>query len=433
MQNTKILLERLNSFILEANKTNKTNDKLKVIEKYPDLKQIFIYVNDNQITFGITSKAYKKFIKSKKSVPPRSYLHLYKLLDDLSNRNITGHTALSSVKNFILQFPQYEDIILRVIDKNLKTKTNTKAINKVFPNLITVFDVALSEKYDKKRLKKNTKYYISRKLDGLRCICFYENYGKSIKFYSRAGNRFVDKNNNCTLTKLYEPLRKVFNGLENVILDGEICVVDEHGIEDFQSVIKQIRKNVDNPRYYIFDILDMDEFNNGKSLTKFDERYARLQCFENKDPAVKILEQVEMNNKNFEELKSKSVEKGWEGLMIKKNTFYKSGRSYDLMKYKVFFDEEFVVKNVLTGPFRIISKKTGLEETITTMTAVVIDFYDTKVGSGFTLEDREKYYKNPKEIIGKKITVQYFEKTKNQDNDDLSLRFPTFKGIRDYE
>ena len=428
----KAILESLNNFIIEVNKTNKTNNKIEITKKYPDLKKVFVYVNDKQITFGITSKAYKKFIKSKKQVTPKIYNHLYDLLDDLAARKITGHLAAASLQKYISQFPEYQDIILRIIDKNLKTKTNTKLVNKVFPGLINVFEVALAEKYKEKKLKDGIKYYISRKLDGVRCICFYENYGKSIRFYSRAGNEFLDKNGKCTLTKLYEPLRKLFKGIESIVLDGEICVIN-NGIEDFQSVIKQIRKNVNNPRYYVFDILETDEFKNGESKMKFDTRYKRLQMFENKVEEVKILEQVEMSKKSFERMKKVSAENGWEGLMIKKNGRYKRGRSFDLMKYKTFFDDEFLVKEIITGPFRVISKKTGLEETIETMTAVIIDFYNTKVGSGFSLEERDYFYKNPSEIIGKKITVQYFEKTKNQENDDLSLRFPTYKGLRNYE
>ena len=371
---TQNILKSLNNFIIEVNKTNKTNNKIEVLKKYPDLKKIFIYVNDKQITFGITSKAYKKFIKSKKQVKPNTYSHLYELLDALAQRNITGHLAASSLHSFISQFPEYKEIILRIIDKNLKTKTNTKLVNKVYSNLINVFEVALAEKYKEKKLKDGIKYYISRKLDGVRCICFYESYGKSIKFYSRAGNEFLDKNGNCTLTNLYEPLREVFRGMENVVLDGEICVIN-NGVEDFQSVIKQIRKNVVNPRYYVFDILETEEFKKGVSKMKFDMRYKRLQMFSEKCEEIKILEQVEMNKSSFEKMKKISAENGWEGLMIKKNGRYKRGRSFDLMKYKTFFDDEFVVKEIITGPFRVISKTTGLEETIETMTAVIIDFY----------------------------------------------------------
>jgi DNA ligase-1 len=49
-----------------------------------------------------------------------------------------------------------------------------------------------------------------------------------------------------------------------------------------------------------------------------------------------------------------------------------------------------------------------------------------RVGSGFSIEQRQEFYQNPNKILGKIVTVQYFEETKNQ-NDGISLRFPTFK------
>lgn len=417
-------------FTYEVNKTNANNDKIKILVKYPELKQILLYVNDSQITFGITSKKYKKFVDSGKSKPHKSYLHLYDLLNALKDRKITGDTAASSLKYFISQYPQYEELILRIIDRNLKTRMNTKAVNKVFPGLIPIFEVALAEKYLPKHIKKGSKYYISRKLDGVRCICFYSK--GEIKFYSRVGNEFVDKNGNSTLQRLYEPLKKVFYGMEPTVFDGELCIVDENGQEDFTSVMRQIRKEVINPRYCIFDILSPEEFNAGEGNKVFRRRNNRLKLFENRHPSIKILEQLEMNDENWVKMVKRAELEGWEGLMIKKNVKYNSGRSKDLLKFKEFNDEEFKVLDIITGPFRMTSKETGLEETIETMTAVVIDFYGTKVGSGFSIEERQMFYKNPNLIIGKQITVQYFEKT-TSDSGGFSLRFPTYKGIRNYE
>ena len=116
--------------------------------------------------------------------------------------------------------------------------------------------------------------------------------------------------------------------------------------------------------------------------------------------------------------------------MLRKNDKYKTGRTKDLLKVKEFNDKEYVVKDIITGNFRVISSKTGLEETIKTMTAVIIKnkSVDVKVGSGFSIDERKKFYNNPKLIIGKKITVQYFEETP-----DKSFRFPIYKGVRDYE
>ena len=50
------------------------------------------------------------------------------------------------------------------------------------------------------------------------------------------------------------------------------------------------------------------------------------------------------------------------------------------------------------------------------------------VGSGFTIDQRKSFYKSPSKILGKVITVQYFEESQNQ-NGGRSLRFPVVKAI----
>jgi len=51
-----------------------------------------------------------------------------------------------------------------------------------------------------------------------------------------------------------------------------------------------------------------------------------------------------------------------------------------------------------------------------------------QVGSGFSHEQKRYYFENPTEILGKQVTVQYFEETKN-DRGTVSLRFPVIKHI----
>jgi len=51
------------------------------------------------------------------------------------------------------------------------------------------------------------------------------------------------------------------------------------------------------------------------------------------------------------------------------------------------------------------------------------------VGSGFTLDERQKFYANPTFIVGKIISVRYFEETPPNDEGKISLRFPTFVAL----
>ena len=129
---------------------------------------------------------------------------------------------------------------------------------------------------------------------------------------------------------------------------------------------------------------------------------------------------------DFQELIQESTDKGWEGLMLRADKPYKGKRSKDLLKYKAFSDAEYEVVDTEMGPFRYIKDGKECEETM--LSSVIISHKDNLVGvgSGFSVEQRQEFYKNPKKIVGKVINVQYFEETKNQDG-GISLRFPTFK------
>jgi len=76
--------------------------------------------------------------------------------------------------------------------------------------------------------------------------------------------------------------------------------------------------------------------------------------------------------------------------------------------------------------------KDGREEYLDMLAQVWIEHKNhlVKVGSGFSQEQRIKY--TTEDIVGKTITVQYFEETKN-DKGGISLRFPTVKQIYDNE
>ena len=90
-------------------------------------------------------------------------------------------------------------------------------------------------------------------------------------------------------------------------------------------------------------------------------------------------------------------ESGWEGIMIRKDVGYKGKRSNDLLKVKKMHDDEYIVEDVEFGPFRVIDSETGLETTIQTMTNVIIEHKGNvvSVGSGFSLDQRDRYFNYP--------------------------------------
>ena len=360
-------------------------------------------------------------------LPFTPYGSIFELLEALANRDITGHEAIESVNGFVEENKTYEDLIWNIIDRNLKTRSTVSMINKAIPGLIPTFDVALAKAYDEKTQKKvdwEDGWFVSRKLDGVRCLTIVDMFG-DVKFFSRQGKEFL------TLDNLKKDIKAL--GLTNTVFDGEICMVDENGNEDFQGIIKEIKRKdhtIQSPFYYIFDMLDIEDFNDKTSTDKFAKRLVNLRNSVMETSMVGILEQLECNDAIFDLMMEKSKKGGWEGLMLRKNSPYKGKRSDEILKVKQMFDEEYVVVDLENDYHRVIVDGKEVNELM--LKNVIIEHKGNRVqvGSGFNHEQRRYYFENPEEILGKQITVQYFEETTNQ-NGTHSLRFPVIKAVYD--
>jgi DNA ligase-1 len=130
------------------------------------------------------------------------------------------------------------------------------------------------------------------------------------------------------------------------------------------------------------------------------------------------------DDEHFQEWITRSNQYGWEGLILRANEPYKGKRSKDMLKWKTFNDAEYVVKDMEFGPFRYVLNGKETEEQMLSCVTIEHKGYNVRVGSGFSIEQRQYFYNNPKELLGKIIRVNYFEETKNQDG-GISLRFPT--------
>ena len=424
-------LEKLQNFVDQMKNTSSLNEKKVIIGSIQNdefIKKALNYALDPFKKYYLTSKNCKK--NSDLLGHSNTYGSIFTLLDDLTNRVCTGHTAIANVNRFVLENKQWEDLIFSIIDRNLEIRASESVINKVIPNLIPTFDVALANKFDPKRVDWNDTWLASRKLDGVRCLTKVD-YQGNVKCYSRQGNEFE------TLDVVRDAVKKL--GVVGVVFDGEICLMDEDGNEDFQGIMKQIkRKNhtITNPKYVMFDYLTLKEFDAKESETKLTLRIARfakhILHLEN-NSCLSVLDQhVVSGDDHFAKLKADAEKDGHEGVMLRKDVGYEGKRSQNLLKVKKFFDAEYKVESIDFEDHRVIRE--GKEVVIPMMAQAYINHkgHEVAVGSGWNQEQRIKYHANPKLIVGKTITVQYFEETKNQEG-GLSLRFPTVKHVYENE
>ena len=408
---------RIEQFIEKMRATSSSKEKVEIIkEASPFIHKTLEYTYNPFKQYYVTSKTCLKNSHLKE----RHSFDLFEVLDKLRNRSATGHDAIKLVNGL------EDESIYKIIDKNLDIRVGDKVINKAIPSLIPTFSVALAQNYEPKLCDWNDKWYASRKLDGVRCLAVVDETG-SCTLYSRMGKEFL------TLNKVKEAIEST--GIINTVFDGEICLIDENGNEDFSSVMKELRRKnhqVENPAYMMFDMMTKKEFELSKESDILSWRLLTLRTFVNnlrpgnKDILRCTDQMVITGDDHLATWIKLATDNNWEGVMLRKDISYEGKRSKNLLKVKKFFDAEYKVIDFDCDEHEVV--RDGKSVTMKMLSQVWIEHkgYKVKVGSGFTQEQRLEYMDGS--IVGKTITVQYFEETKN-DKGTISLRFPTCKHV----
>lgn len=437
--------------IAELKNTSSVLKKKEILAKYPECKELLFWTYDSLKNYYVTAENIQKQRKSLQSsgpnllgggIPkgkittasgfatPTDLVDLLTLLDD---RKVTGTAAIRLIVAFLNKNKSHEELILNILDRDLKCRVDASLINKVWPGLIPVFKVALANSYwdhqDVVDFGKD-KWFASRKIDGMRLLTIIDEKG-DITCFSRNGKELT------SLDRIKEDIKETWPDWKNVVFDGEICIVDEDGNEHFDWAMKEVtRKNytVANPRYQVFDIIPLEPFGRCEWETAFGKRYDYLleifhpEINEKVPRLITLLQQTPVKDAaHFEALFAEATAKEWEGLILRKDAPYLGKRSNDMLKVKSFHDAEYVVERIIEGPFRYIKDGKETEEVMLAAVSVTHKGNNVNVGSGFTIAQRQEFYKDPSKIVGKTITVKYFEET---DVEGVkSLRFPIIKHI----
>ena len=412
--------------------TTKSKEKLQILESYKEdetLAKVLQAAYSGEKYF-ISPEQIEPFMQCESMFPV--YDDMFRLLYDLKNRVITGNQAKDLSTEFCAFNPEIKPIFLSILKHDLNIGIAKGTIKKVFPNMFSEFSVALSGVFDEKTEKlvdwNSGEWSSSRKLDGVRCVCVKKD--NEVHFYARSGKEFY------TLDILKESVMRIPG---EFVLDGECCIVDANGDEDFISIVSEIKRKdwtIQNPRYKVFDCLTVEEFFTNSSSVKFFDRLKRVEFKEIEQglyPHLEAVEQRVLTSKNvFDQHFQESLEKGWEGIMLRKNVGYEGKRTKNMLKVKKFKDMEAVIVDCTNGDIRFVED--GKQQTYNVLSSISIEYKGNRVdiGSGFTKNQRFWYRDRHDELIGKTVTVKYFQESQNADG-TYSLRFPIVKCIYDDE
>jgi len=266
-------------------------------------------------------------------------------------------------------------------------------------------------------------YYLSEKLDGIRCIVFGGiGYSRSLKFIP---NKFIQ-----------EYFAKYADILEG--FDGELIVGHKNAPDVFNKSTSGVMRETEEPNF---------------TFWVFDKYYpadytSRIGKIPNELPhRVKFLPQYYVENQEeVNKLEGQFLAQGAEGVMLRDpHSAYKFGRSGtknpELQKVKRFVDNEFEIigyepkyhnaneaKINELGRTERSTAKAGMVA-LDTMGALILQTEKGLVftcGSGFTDELRDTLWFQRGELKGKLAKIKYFE----VGNGYSVPRFPVFIGIR---
>jgi DNA ligase-1 len=200
------------------------------------------------------------------------------------------------------------------------------------------------------------------------------------------------------------------------ILDGELMLPGNQLLQESMKAIKKYRPELSSKLlYHVYDVVDAD--------LPYVERYRIIEDIcRNAPENIKIVNTVRADDESqVMHLHRLFVSDGFEGTMVRDPaSFYEIGkRSYSLLKLKDFVDAEYRIVNVVDGD----GSDTGL----------AIFELETDSGARFNCrpegsqENRAELYKNRKELVGKFLTVRFFELSR----DGIPI-FPVGVSIREY-
>jgi len=413
--------------IIEAvSSTNSRNEKESLLEQHKDnqlFKTIMKFVYDPYIVTGLSKK---KINKKTKSVLLESEGSIIEVVDYLRIHNSGRDSDITHIQNFIYSQPtDLQDLYTKIVTKDLIIGITADTFNKVYgDNFISVFDVMLAKKFEdhSNKIKPGDRFTVTKKLDGNRLIIIKEN--GVVKSFTRTGKQYEG----------LEDIEADFTNLpaNNIVFDGELIADLEGSTQEvYAETTSKARSKGANKKgllFYVFDAFPLNQFQSGKSTKNHIERKTILShVFENNSlPNCREVKSLyvgdDLSQINF--WMNTAREQEWEGLMVNLDRPYVCKRSDVILKVKVFCDADVRCLDVLEGT----GKNVGKLGAITIQFEHENELHSCNCGSGFNDEERELYWEKPELIVGKIVTVGYFEISKNSEG-GYGLRFPTWKSI----
>lgn len=338
--------------------------------------------------------------------------NLKDILDYLVEHNTGRDVDVGYCRSFMNANPEYEAFLFSVFTKSLKLGVDVKLVNKTYgEDFIFNWEIQQAYPIEKYPLKPNTWITITQKCNGVRAT-YYRG-----KIMARSGVEFKGVDHIVNALSYYPDYM-------SFVFDGELMLKDKTGLSDneaFRKATGIINSDGDKSEICltVFDVVPLEDFESKCPKVKYSRRREIMQSLEDTEN-VKILPVLYRGTDHTQipVLLNKIVAEDKEGLMVNLDVPYKRKRHSGILKVKRFY----------TMDLRVVSVEEGEGKYVDMLGKVNVDFNGNivGVGSGFTDEQRIKYWEDRDYLINKIIEVKYKEVSTDKKTGLQSLQFPVF-------
>lgn len=418
----------------EISSISSGNEKLAWLRAHDDndLKEIFKWYFDNSYPTGISEKKYFKGSSNGQHGAELTFHHVMEYLKIHNTGRDDDITNIFMMKDVLCHTQDEEECFKKLVCKNYPMGIDSKTINKVFKNLVPTFDVCLCDKYyDRPELVDGTREIaISPKIDGCRCIAIKEN-GK-VRLISRQGKPWTG------LVEVENDIKDLV--VDNFVLDGELTIDNfmKYPSKEVYKMTTKIISTKDEVKrgitFNVFDMMSLANWNEKNCHEIYSERQKVLKTTFGaaSHDHLKYVEDIYVGkdvSKIEEFMKGIVRTEDWEGLVIKfTDSLYEWKRSKNWLKVKAFDEMDLIVKGYEEGSNSNAGKLGAL---ICEVDHPKLGHIEAKVGSGYSEDERIRFWSVKDNLVGRTISVQYFEQTENTSTGIKSLRFPVFLELKE--
>lgn len=339
--------------------TTKGNEKMAILKSHSDselFKKIVYYTLNPHFVYGVIPDTSWNLKSDQYDNRDDEFSEeTFKLLDDLINRNLTGHAARDAIIKHIHELNHESvELLIRIIRKDLRAGVSESTANKVWKGLIPKYPYhrcSLPSESKITDLDFKNGVYSQLKLDGLfnnaNCL------GGNVQCTTRQGT-------NIPMEKLSHIVDDLSH-IDGYQLHGEFTVV-ENGValprQIGNGIINSICKGDGDVTpsqrivYTVWDAIPLDSVTpKGTYEVAYSERLGLLERMLGDKDNVEVVEyKILYSKEDCIEHAKEIISRGLEGTVIKHPKMnWRDGKSKYQVKLKVEFVVELVINSIGEG------------------------------------------------------------------------------------